>query len=523
MQMGRYTTKIKIMKKLFLLQLFFISSLSIAQDWYSNTNTSYDYELRMPQIKNAENFFYSEWELNPAEMPNKLSDIETLKKTNTQKNIKYEITKTKDGISTVIVYINNQIYSEASYKNGLLDGKKVINHVNGSSFQEINFKNGKANGIHKVYDENYNLVLETNYKDNLKNGLRKYTHPNRDKDVLEGNYVNGNLVGNLKFTTKYDYYVLPSDLKKGKVERFANNKLITEFYIINTKEIHGIAKVYNFETRKLAANVPYYLGEKHGLAEYYNPTGELISKQEYKFGKKIGDHKMYSKSKKLLREEHYDADGLKIGSWKTYNNDGVLEQEQTYKNDSLHGLSINYKNGNITNSAEYKNGKKNGLTVYNNDKNQKSSDVIYENDNLIKEIIYYQNGSVFSLQELNRETELYTTKYFDKQGKLIHENRYNANKNPVGINKFFVLNGDEPNSNSEVHYDQNGKKIKYISKIYGGGTTETNYRNDSPHGEKIMRNDNNEIISVEYFYEEKYNSKKVTKEEFEKLVKAEKK
>lgn len=494
--------------------------MSVAQDRYSH---DYGFEAKMPQIKDTESFFYSEWELNPAEMPNKLSDMETLKKTNSQKNIRYDITKNKSGISTVAIYINNQIYSEASYKNGLLEGKKTIYHVKGGAFQEIDFKNGKANGVHKVYDENYQLIFETHYKDNLKHGTRKYTHPNRDEDTLEGNYVNGNLVGQLKFTTKYDYYLLPNDLKKGKVERFANNKLVSEFYVINQKETHGIAKTYHFETGKLTTKIPYYLGEKHGFAEYYNAKGELLFKKEYKFGKKIGEHKTFSKDNKLLKEEYYNTEGEKIGTWKTYTFNGELEQEENYKNDSLNGISTTYKYGKISSSTEFKNGKRHGLTVYNKENGEKSSDVIYENGDLIKEMIYYQNGNIFSLQELNKETELYSTKYFDKQGKLLHENRYNANKNPIGINKFFVLNGEEPTSNSETHFDENSKKIKYITQMYGGTITETNYRNDKPHGEKITRNENNEIISVEYFYEEKYNSKKVTKEEFEKLVKAEKK
>jgi antitoxin component YwqK of YwqJK toxin-antitoxin module len=508
------------MKKLFILHLFFISFLSLAQDQYFSES---GFEVRMPQIRNIEDFFYSEWELNPAEMPNKLSDMDALKKSTIQKNIRYEISNDKNGISTVNIYINNQIYSEASYKNGLLDGKKTIYHVKGGAFQEIEFKTGKANGVHKIYDENYQLVFESHYKDNLKHGSRKYTYPNRDNESLEGNYVNGNLVGNLKFTTKYDYYLLPNDLKKGKVQRFANNKLLSEFYVINQKEIHGEAKTYNFETGNLASKTPYYLGEKHGFTEYYNTIGELLFKKEYKFGKKVGEHKTYSKNNKLLKEEYYDAEGEKIGIWKTYTFNGELEQEQNYKNDSLNGISINYKYGKITSSTEFKNGKRHGLTVYNKDDNQKSSEVIFENGDLIKEMIYYQNGNIFSLQELNKETELYTTKYFNKQGKLLHENKYNDKKNPVGINKFFVLNADEPTSNSETHYDENSRKIKYITKIYGGTISETNYRNDKPHGEKITRNENNEIISIEYFYEEKYTSKKVTKEEFEKLIKAEKK
>ncbi|WP_288983987.1 hypothetical protein [uncultured Flavobacterium sp.] len=509
------------MKKIFILYMFFVTFTTVAQDWYPNDG--YEFQIRMPEIRNLENFFYNEWELNPAEISFKLSDIEMLKKTNSHENIRYEITKNKLGITTVSIYVNTRIYSEAMYKNGVLEGKKTIYHVNGSTFQEINFKNGKANGAYNIYDDEYHLVIETHYKDNLKNGIRRYTYPNRDKKILEGNYVNGNLVGNLKYYEDNDVFILPNDMKKGKVQRFINNKLISEYNIVNSRDIHGEAKIYNYETGNLSVKIPYYLGEKHGVVTFYNTKGEITSNYEYSFGKKIGEHKTYSKDKKLIKEEYYDAQGLKIGTWKNYNASGELEREQKYKNDSLNGASITYRNGKITSSTEYKNNKKNGLTIYNKDNQQKSSEVIYENDELVKETAYYANQAIFYIQERDKTTGAYNIKYYDKTGKLLHENKYNDKNLPIGINKFYTLKDDEANSNSETHYDVNGKKIKYIYKMYGGGTVETNYRNELMHGVKIIFDEKTNTETKEYYYESKGNSKKVTQEEFENLVKGEKK
>ena len=63
------------MKKSFYLVLLVVNFFANAQDNYVNT-----VEFSLPRIKDSENFFFSEWELNPAEMSNKLSDIEALQK-----------------------------------------------------------------------------------------------------------------------------------------------------------------------------------------------------------------------------------------------------------------------------------------------------------------------------------------------------------------------------------------------------------------------------------------------------------
>lgn len=509
------------MKQLFIFSMFLISSVLMAQNAY--INNEYDIEIRMPDIRNMASFFYSEWELDPADMSNKLTDVETLKKSNKQTNIRYDITKNRLEGTVVKVYINSKIYSEATYKNGLLEGKKTIYYVNGSTFQEMDFKNGKANGVCNIYDDQYHLVIETHYKDNIKNGIRRYTYPNYDKKILEGYYVNGNLVGNLKFYEGKNVYILPNDFKKGNVQRFVNDKLVTEYSIINTREIHGDAKVYNYDTGTLSVKIPYYLGKKHGFVEFYNAKGEVTSKYEYQFGKKIGEHKTYTNDKKLLKEEYYDQQGLKTGTWKNYNAGGEIEREQNFKNDSLNGQVINFKNGKITNSTEYKNGKKIGYVMYDRNTNQKSSEAVYENEELVKEIAYYANQTIFYIQERDRNTGVYNLKYYDKTGNLLHENKYNTKKLPVGINKFYTLKDDEPTSTNETHYDANGRKIKYIYKMYGGGVVETNYRNELMHGVKIIFDEKTNTEKREYYYESQGKSKLVTKEEFESLTKAENK
>ena len=177
-----YILKIKNMRKIHIIFFILLTTLMYSQSRYSNGD--YGFIDRLLDSKDLENFYYIDWELNPADFQNKLSDVENLKKMNQQSNIIFKITKNKD-ITDVEVIINTVRFSESSYKNGVLHGKKIIYHDNGSVFQEIEFKNGKANGIAKVYDSKYNLVLETTYKDNIKNGSRKYINYRRDQTTVE--------------------------------------------------------------------------------------------------------------------------------------------------------------------------------------------------------------------------------------------------------------------------------------------------------------------------------------------------
>jgi len=252
------------MKKSFYIIVLLVNFFANAQENYATS-----VEFSMPRIKGSENFFFSEWELNPVEMPNKLSDIEALEKTNSKnQSVRYEINNNSNGTKTVIIYANNQKFSEASYKSGLLDGKRTIYHSSGLPFQEFEFKKGKVDGVCKVYDSDNNLVFETNYKNNLKNGIRKFYTGKREGEILEGNFVNGNLVGDLKFYTKNNFsYILPNDLRNGKVTCFYNDQRLSEYSILDGK-VNGIANQFNSKSGTIVAKIPYCLGEKMVLLNF---------------------------------------------------------------------------------------------------------------------------------------------------------------------------------------------------------------------------------------------------------------
>lgn len=520
-----YILKINKMRNIILLVLLFLSVETTAQDWYVQGN-EHDIEIKTPISNNLNFIFFSEYEINPADIPNKLSDFEQLKKLAQDSNINFVISKPEKGIVTTEIIVNTRTFSEASYKNGLLEGKKIIYHANGSICHEIEFKNGKANGVYKLYSDKGEVILETTFKDNIKNGLRKFNNPRRDKETLEGNYQNGTMVGSLIFNDGYNVYHLPNDLKKGLVKRFYRDKLVAEYSIISEDKIHGEAKLFYPETGKVRVKIPYYLGRKNGFVEFYNANGELYNKLQYKNGKKVGNHKVYMGEKELIHENFYDDNGLKTGTWLSYDKTGKISHEQTFVNDSLNGFSKTYLKGILQNSIEYKNGKRHGQSKYFNAEGFLTSEAVYVNNSLLKETSYYADGSIYYINEQNIETNTYSIKYYDNKGNLIHENKYNNKRNPIGIHKFVDKDKDSKyHIRSETHFNNEGQQIKhtYFTYPYSGSYTETNYRNNLMHGPKINFDAASNQKIIDYHYENNGKSKKVTLEEFEKLIKEEKK
>ncbi len=504
------------MKKSFYIVVLLVNFFANAQENYATS-----VEFSLPRIKGSENFYFSEWELNPAEMPNKLSDIEALQKTNSKgQSVRYEIVENPNGSKKVITYANNQKFSEASYKSGLLDGTKTIYHSSGMPFQEFEFKKGKVDGVCKVYDTDNQLIFETNYKNNVKNGTRKFYTGKREGEILEGNFINGNLVGDVKFYTKNNFsYTLPNDLRNGKVICFYNDQKLSEFSILDGK-VNGIANQFTIKSGTIVAKIPYCLGEKNGFAEFYSVQGELINKTEFKFGKKVGIHKTFSMDKKLIKEEYYDDNGIKTGTWKDYYKDGQLSREQEYKKDSLNGFSKRYNNGFLLENTTYKNGKREGLAkFYKSGTTILESEVYYENDNFYREIMYYDSGTTFSIREIDPKTKAISVKYFNPNGSLFHENKFLANNIAVGLNKSVEKKDNNLIVRTETLYDGKNNRIKQTSFGYknDGSYTEYSFRNNIFHGESKSFNAATNETKMVYYYETNKTYKIVTKEEFEKL------
>jgi antitoxin component YwqK of YwqJK toxin-antitoxin module len=492
-------------------------SVSSAQ-YFVSSDKGY-YEIRVLETKNFDNFYFSEYEFNPAENAKTLAEIEKTAKENQYPVVRYDISKSSNKSAQVTVYVNNQLFSFSKFSNGLLEGKKIIYHGNGNPFYEMEYVKGKANGSAKIYDEKNRVAFETEYKNNVKEGKRIFYINKRDLISIEANYKNDNVFGDLILTKENgDVYHYPNDLKNGKVKGFYQNKLIEEYNLV-AGELHGAAIIYYNGNDKMYAKIPYTFGLKNGIAEYYNRNGELLTKCEFKFGKKIGKHEKYSLDNELENVEYYDENGNKTGTWIKYNYDKKYI-ETTYNTDGSYKTKTYDNNENIKSISNYNSSHSNsGLTQ--NFNNGLLETEIFKVENTTKwSKMFYENGKVFSTE--TKKGENYERAFFDKDGNTIHINQVNDSGKRIGIHKNGYLKNDSISFYDETHYNENGKKIKWIY-FTPKGKNEYQYRNEQPHGKRTEYDQEGKIISETYHYETNGTSRIVSKEEFEKLIKSEKK
>ena len=501
--------------KNYLYILLFFCSISSAQ-YYSEGGY---FDIRLLETKNFENFYFSEYEFNPAENAKTLAEIEKTAKENQFPIVRYDISKGSSKYAQVTIYANNKLFSFSKFSNGLLEGKKIIYHGNGNPFYEMEYVKGKANGSAKIYDEKNQLAFETEYKNNVKEGKRIFYINKRGFISIEAIYKNDNIIGDLIITKEYgDVYHYPNDLKNGKVKRFYQNKLVEEYNLV-AGELHGTAIIYNIGNDKMYAKIPFTFGLKNGIVEYYDRNGELLSKCEYKFGKKIGKHEKYSHDSKLENVEYYDENGNKTGTWMKYNYDKKYI-ETTYNTDGSYKTTTYDNNENIKSISNY-NANNSNTGVTQNFNNGILESEIYKVGHTTKwSKMYYVNGKVFSTE--TKKGENFEREFFDKEGKTIHINQVNDSGKRIGIHKNGYLKNDEMNFYDETHYDENGKKIKWIY-FTSKDKNEYQYRNEQPHGKRTEYDLEGKIIMETYHYESNGKSKIVSKEEFIKLTKNEKK
>lgn len=507
------------MKKIFSVIIVLLFSFGFSQE-YSYEFSSF-YEINLPSFRDFDRFYQMEYEMESDLMPNTLAEVEKKKSENKHREIEYLIYKVSNNETLAKVKLLGNLYAEATYKNGFLEGKKIVYHGNQMVFREADYVKGVLNGIEKYYSIDGDLILETNYKNGKKHGKRAYHLKRNSEGSVEGNYTNGTLVGDLKISNKYgSSYIVPNDMKKGIVKQYLGTILVAECSIISSNTIHGEAKTYNHSNGKLLAKIPYSFGKINGEVEYFNQKGEFLTKLNYKNGKKVGTHKIYSQDKVLTNEIQFDDYGLKTGKWIKYYENGTISEIRNYENDYLNGEMIYYNSdGTLRYSTTYLNNIPNGISrQYKNGK--LDIETIYLNDKTMSSKKFYTTGELFMISE--KVNNSYKNTYYEKSEKIIHENKYDKNDKAIGIHKNFDLTNDEVVYRSENHHDANGNKIKYIYKT-SKGRVENNYRNDVLHGKVILYNDANEIQNVSYYYESNGQSKIVTKEEFEKLIKSEKK
>ena len=197
-----------------------------------------------------------------------------------------------DFIST---FGDGQLRSLDTYKNGLRSGKFEYYHVNGQISSQGIFVEGKLDG--KVESSNYegNPTSIVSYDNGVVNSATNYTY-----------FENGNLsyIENLKGGVSLE-------------EDGVLNGTITSY-----EEDGNLDYIENYKDGKI-----------HGLVEEYGENGLLFIRDTYKNGVLNGESIMYFEDglETIALQGMYE-NGKKAGVWKSFDNDGILEEEITYDN-----------------------------------------------------------------------------------------------------------------------------------------------------------------------------------------------
>jgi len=141
---------------------------------------------------------------------------------------------------------------------------------------------------------------------------------------------------------------------------------------------------YWFEDGKKAKSGRYKDGKPSGNWTYWRPDGTKDREESYRDGKRHGRSIFYNEKGKPKQQGEYN-DGLRHGTWTRWFDSGQKAAEGHYVNGKLHGTqTVWFENGKIGHQAEFVNGKRDGKIVTWNEAGEKVSELIYDNDVLLK-------------------------------------------------------------------------------------------------------------------------------------------
>lgn len=243
---------------------------------------------------------------------------------------------------TYTVYYDSGVKKmEGEISNGKENGKWQYWDENGRLTNEGYFKEGKQDSLWITYGENGNVVGKDNYRDGLLYGLSEVYFPDGQVEAsvyCENNLMNGEYVL---------YHENGQVARKGKmVENLAEGSWV----------------VY-YETGSLYAEGNMEKGNKVGMWRRYFQNGDLQDEIEYRDEEKVAlVWQAYDSVGKPIvvngngyYRGEYDSelaegevkDGMMVGVWKRYNEDGKLLETGYYDEGAYHVMNIWNEEGDL--------------------------------------------------------------------------------------------------------------------------------------------------------------------------------
>ena len=180
-------------------------------------------------------------------------------------------------------------------------------------------------------------------------------------DILksEGNYINGQL------DSIWVFYTQTGDT--AEIINYRLHKKNGYHYQYETVTQRNSVSVHYLKSKEL------YLDNKlEGPAYYYYPSGKIKQIINFRNGRSQGESKIFDENGTVITIEEYyngrlsvrehinrvNAQGEKIGTWKTFYPNGKVMEEEFYRNGVLEGSSLLYseRTGNIISGRTYHDG-----------------------------------------------------------------------------------------------------------------------------------------------------------------------
>ncbi|MBC7440093.1 MAG: hypothetical protein H7250_08940 [Flavobacterium sp.] len=493
------------MRKLNILILLFLALKSYSQEIE---------EIRpfyLQEISAFKAYYENSTEYNSEKLNRIFKEINSLPKVNSvnskfykeNNNLIFEIYEEKN-ISLKLITSNNKKLSTI-----YLYSKGKVEH-------EIPYLENKIDGVYKVFLNDGKLLFETNYKSGKRNGYRKFYTLSENR-IIEGNFINGQITGKIKVIEPENnrYLLYPNNLKNGIIEYYdISSNLYCEVPFIEGNIIQGevIDYYYQSKNKRLVRN--HKMGKLDGKTEYFDEKGNSKCILNYKDGMPIGEHKEFYLTGRIYKEIFYDENGIKIGTWKTYDESGKLSGELHYVNGKINGIEKIYINGILRSTREYVDDNLNGSWKHWNSETKiiESESQMIDNK-CVSIIFYFKNGKISKRFENNAKNQPIRAEYFDKNGNLFYEEKYNSDKSSEGTHKYYFYDKNEDYFlGNEDEFDKNGFKIREKNYLKNDDYEEIRYKNN---GCKIKIINRNKLTTTEYYYF----GKKIEIEEFKKLDK----
>ncbi len=337
-------------------------------------------------------------------------------------------------------YQDGTLSSEGFLRNGQPDSCWKSYSPKGILLSEGNRKNYLLDGLWKFYDNDGKLQSEIFYKIGKKEGLSRSYMPSYIQEVF---YSKDTIVGTVRQIDYQGRILGLVPFEQGKENGWAR-------FFDTLGNITTVLQYENgFVKKREYINRYNANGLKHGLWKTFNDSGLVILEENYLNGKKNGFFKYYDKEGNFVRIEKYENDILIEDALETkqldrrvdYHPNGKVRTVAHFFKGKPEGVRREYSpEGKIVQSYVFHNGKCIGEGIV--DENGKKQGAWKE---------FYESGKVRAIGKYQNGFPIGGWKYLYESGQIEFEGSYTSKGKKDGQWTWFYLNG---NILSVENYDE---------------------------------------------------------------------